>query len=142
MKKKEFKVLLMNTDKGICENYDILPFLRFVWEDWPYNIGPYGYVKVKTRESLKIWIEYTSVTHFWANDKYEFLMSPCRFGSYRWRVDLKALVKTGTGNGKNAEEAKLTSISTKDMIRLGVHEQIKMNIGIIADILYEEFLSK
>ena len=69
-------------------------------------------------------------------------MSPCRFGSYRWRVDLKALVKTGTGNGKNAEEAKLTSISTKDMISLGVHEQIKMNIGIIADILYEEFLSK
>ena len=142
MKKKEFKVLLMNTDKGICENYDILPFLRFVWEDWPYNIGPYGYVKVKTRESLKIWIEYTSVMHFWAKDDYEFLISPCRFGSYRWRVDLKALVKKGTSNCMNAEEAKLTNVSTKDMISFGVHEQIKMNIGIIADILYDEFLAK
>lgn len=142
MEKKEFKVLMMNSDKGVYDTYDILPFLRHIWEEWPYNIGPYGYVKVKTKESLRIWIQNRCVMNFWARDEYEFLMSPCRFGSYRWRTDLKALVKKVTDKDMKVEETRLTSVLTKDMISLGVYEQIKMNIDIITDILYEEFFAK
>ena len=69
-------------------------------------------------------------------------MSPCRFGSYRWRTDLKALVKKVTDKDMKVEETRLTSVLTKDMISLGVYEQIKMNIDIINDILYEEFFAK
>ena len=55
MKQKEFKVLVMNPNTHMFEAYDILPFLRLMWEDWPYNVSfECGYVKVKTKESLKI----------------------------------------------------------------------------------------
>ena len=39
MKKKEFKVLVMNPNTHMFETYDILPFLRIIWEDWPYNVS-------------------------------------------------------------------------------------------------------
>ncbi|MBR5013933.1 MAG: hypothetical protein IKY16_04935 [Bacteroidales bacterium] len=140
MKQKEFKVLVMNPNTHMFEAYDILPFLRLMWEDWPYNVSfECGYVKVKTKESLKIWVQNKSVWHFWANKELEFLMAPSEFGSYKWRVDLKALIKTEPDKGKCTEDIILTKIDTKEMIQVSVHDQVKMNIDIITDILYEEF---
>ena len=143
MKQKEFKVLVMNPDTHMFEAYDILPFLRLVWEDWPYNVNyEWGYVKVKTKESLKIWILNRSLNCFWANKKSEFLMAPSEFGPYKWRIDLKALVKTDPDKQKCEEDRMLTKVDTKEMVLVTVHDQIKMNIDIITDILYEEFLAK
>lgn len=143
MKQKEFKVLVINPDTHMFEAYDILPFLRLVWEEWPYNIGyDFGYVKVKKKESLRIWIEYTSALHFWANKEYAFLIAPSEFGSYKWRVDLKTLVKTDPDKGRCSEDIMLTKVDTKEMMQVCVHDQVKMNIDIITDILYEEFLTK
>lgn len=140
MKKKEFKVLVMNPNTHMFETYDILPFLRIIWEDWPYNVSfECGYVKVKTKESLKIWVQNKSVCHFWTNKEFEFLMAPSEFGSYKWRVDLKALVKTDPDKKKCSEDAILTKVDTKEMIQVSVHDQVKMNIDIITDILYDEF---
>ena len=66
-------------------------------------------------------------------------MAPSEFGSYKWRVDLKALIKTEPDKGKCTEDIILTKIDTKEMIQVSVHDQVKMNIDIITDILYEEF---
>lgn len=143
MKQKEFKVLVMNPDTHMFESYDILPFLRLMWEDWPYNVSvECSYVKVKTKESLKIWIQNKSVCHFWAKKELEFLMAPSELGPYKWRVDLNALVKTSPDKEKCAEDIMLTNVDTKEMIQVSVHDQVKMNIDIITDILYDEFLTE
>ena len=143
MKHNEFKVLVMNPETHKFEAYDILPFLRLIWEDWPFNVSfERGYVKVKTKESLKIWIQNISIRHFWANKESEFLMAPSEFGPYKWRDDLKALVKTDPDKEKCTENIMLTKVDTNEMIQVSVHDQIKMNLDIITDILYEEFLTK
>ena len=57
----------------------------------------------------------------------------------KWRVDLKALVKTDPDKKKCSEDTILTKVDTKEMIQVSVHDQVKMNIDIITDILYDEF---
>ena len=139
MEKKEFKVLVMNFEKKKYEAYDVLPFLRLLFEEWPYNIGDVGYVKVTSKRSLKIWVENKSVNHFWATGEYDFLMASCKLDSYMWREDKKAFCNTRDNSGEARE---ISSLNTENMTRAGVHEQIKMNIDVIVDILYEEFFDQ
>ena len=64
-------------------------------------------------------------------------MAPSEFGSYKWRVDLKALVKTDPDKKKCSEDTILTKVDTKEMIQVSVHDQVKMNIDIIFRYLKE-----
>lgn len=40
------------------------------------------------------------------------------------------------------DDIQLCNIIIKDMVKIDAYEQIRMNIDVIVDILYEEFLTK
>ena len=57
MKKKEFKVLLMDFNRKKYEAYDVLPYFRNIWRGHRFNWDKdYNKIPVKTKEQLKEWI--------------------------------------------------------------------------------------
>lgn len=84
MKKKEFKVLLMDPLKNMYEAYDILPYFRREWKENPFNRDKeYNKIPVHTKSQLKEWVKNRGRYQFWARCEYEFLMALWPFGTHR-----------------------------------------------------------
>lgn len=106
---KQFNVLDYNWNTKTIDKYDVLPYFRDTWNDSIYNFDKEN---VHTKDNLKDWILRASQYQFWARCQYEFMIAP-------WPYREETLVK--------------------DLIKIDVHKQIKMNIDIITDILATEF---
>ena len=90
MKKKEFKVLLMDFNRKKYEAYDVLPYFRNIWRGHRFNWDKdYNKIPVKTKEQLKEWIIDWARYQFWARCEYEFLMSSWPFGSHSMTEEMK-----------------------------------------------------
>ena len=143
MKKKEFKVLLMDFNRKEYEAYDVLQYFRNVWRDHRINRDKdYNKIPVKTKEQLKEWIIDWGRYQFWSRCEYEFLMGNWPFGSRRLTEDMKEFLKTNPDIDNYDDNVKFRNIIIRDMVKIDVFEQLMMNIDILVDILYDEFLMK
>ena len=143
MKKKEFKVLLMDFNRKEYEAYDVLPYFRNVWRDHRINRDKdYNKIPVKTKEQLKEWIIDWGRYQFWSRCEYEFLMGNWPFGSRRLTEDMKEFLKTNPDIDNYDDNVKFRNIIIRDMVKIDVFEQLMMNIDILVDFLYDEFLMK
>ena len=143
MKKKEFKVLLMDFNRKGYEAYDVLPYFRNVWRGHRFNRDKdFNKIPVKTKEQLKEWIIDWGRYQFWSRCEYEFLMGNWPFGSRKMREELKAFLKAKPDLDTVDGDIKLCNIIIRDMVKIDVYEQLMMNIDIVADILYDEFFMK
>jgi hypothetical protein len=143
MKKKEYKVLLMDFNKNNYEAYDVLPYFRNVWRGHKFNRDKdYNKIPVKTKEQLKEWIISWGRYQFWARCEYEFLMASWPFGSHRMTEDMKEFINTNPDLDNYNDDLRFRNIIIRDMVKIDVFEQLMMNIDILVDILYDEFLMK
>ena len=143
MKKKEFKVLLMDFNRKKYEAYDVLPYFRNVWRGHKFNRDKdYDKIPVKTKEQLKEWIISWGRNQFWARCEYEFLMASWPFGSRRMTDEVKAFLINQPDIDNYENNLRFRNIIIRDMVKIDVFEQLMMNIDILVDILYDEFLMK
>jgi len=143
MKQKEFKVLLMDPNRNTYEAYDILPYFRREWKVNPFNRDKkYNDIPVKTKSQLKEWVKEWGRYQFRARCEYEFLMALWPFGTRRLKEDIKQFLKSNPDIDNIDDDRKLRNIIIQDMEKIDAYEQIMMNIDIIVDILYDEFLTK
>lgn len=56
--------------------------------------------------------------------------------------DIRHYVKVNPDANNEKDDIQLCNIIIKDMVKIDVYEQIRMNIDVIVDILYEEFLTQ
>ena len=143
MKKKEFKVLLMDFNRKEYEAYDVLPYFRNVWRGHRFNRDKdYNKIPVKTKEQLKEWIIDWGRYQFWSRCEYEFLMGNWPFGSRRMTEDMKEFINTNPDLDNYNDDLRFRNIIIRDMVKIDVFEQLMMNIDIVVDILYDEFFMK
>lgn len=145
MDKKKFNVLWTHFNGKKVEEYDVLPYFRREWKENPYFYDYKNNDKktlVETKEQLKEWIRRWSKYQFWGRCEYEFLIGHWPFGSYKMRTDLKDAIKNNIDLDTIDGSIKMDNIITQDMEKIDIDRQIMMNIDIITDILYEEFLNK
>ena len=143
MEQKKFNVLLRDFNKKEPTFYDVLPYFRRKWEEFPYNWDEDNKeVLVKTKEELKKWIKDRSQYQFWSRCEYEFLVAKWPFGGWQLTEDMEKFIATNPDLKDNKTNIDMCNIITKDMDIIDVHEQIMMNIDIVTDILYDEFLNK
>ena len=143
MKKKEFKVLLMDLNRKKYEAYDVLPYFRNIWRGHRFNWDKdYNKIPVKTKEQLKEWIIHWARYQFWARCEYEFLMASWPFGSHSMTEEMKEFLKTNPDIDNYDDDLRFCNIIIRDMVKIDVYEQLMMNIDILVDILNDEFLMK
>ena len=143
MKKKEFKVLLMDFNRKKYEAYDVLPYFRNIWRGHRFNWDKdYNKIPVKTKEQLKEWIIDWARYQFWARCEYEFLMASWPFGSHSMTEEMKEFLKTNPDIDNYDDDLIFCNIIIRDMVKIDVYEQLMMNIDILVDILNDEFLMK
>lgn len=143
MEQKKFNVLLRDFNKKKPTFYDVLPYFRREWEERPYNWdSDYKDVPVKTKEELKKWIKSRSQYQFWSRCEYEFLIAKWPFGGWQLTEDMEKFIATNPNLKDHKTNIDMCNIITKDMDIIDVHEQIMMNIDIVTDILYDEFLKE
>lgn len=143
MKKKEFKVLLMDFNRKKYEAYDVLPYFRNIWRGHRFNWDKdYNKIPVKTKEQLKEWIIDWARYQFWARCEYEFLMASWPFGSHSMTEEMKEFLKTNPDIDNYDDDLRSCNIIIRDMVKIDVYEQLMMNIDILVDILNDEFLMK
>ena len=136
MEQKKFNVLLRDFNKKKPIPYDVLPYFRREWAE------RYKDIPVKTKEELKKWIKDRSQYQFWSRCEYEFLIAKWPFGGRQLTEDMEKFIATNPDLKDNKTNIDMCNIITKDMDIIDVHEQIMMNIDIVTDILYNEFLNK
>lgn len=56
--------------------------------------------------------------------------------------EIRHYVKVNPDANNEKDDIQLCNIIIKDMVNIDAYEQIRMNIDVIVDILYEEFLTK
>ena len=143
MEQKKFNVLLRDFNKKKPTFYDVLPYFRRKWEECPYIWDEdYKEIPVKTKEELKKWIKDRSQYQFWSRCEYEFLIAKWPFGGRQLTEDMEKFIATNPDLKDYKINIDMCNIITKDMDIIDVHEQIMMNIDIVTDILYDEFLNK
>ena len=143
MKKKEFKVLLMDFNRKKYEAYDVLPYFRNIWRGHRFNWDKdYNKIPVKTKEQLKEWIIDWARYQFWARCEYEFLMASWPFGSHSMTEEMKEFLKTNPDIDNYDDDLRFCNIIIRDMVKIDVYVQLMMNIDILVDILNDEFLMK
>ena len=64
------------------------------------------------------------------------------FGTRRLKEDIKQFLKSNPDIDNIDDNRKLKNIIIRDTVKIDVYEQIMMNVDIIVDILYDEFLTK
>ena len=136
MEQKKFNVLLRDFNKKKPIPYDVLPYFRREWAE------RYKDIPVKTKEGLKKWIKDLSQYQFWSRCEYEFLIAKWRFGGWQLTEDMEKFIATNPDLKDNKTNIDMCNIITKEMDVIDVHEQIMMNIDIVTDILYDEFLKE
>lgn len=102
----------------------------------------YNDIPVKTKSQLKEWVKGWGRYQFRARCEYEFLMALWPFGTRRLKEDIKQFLKSNPDIDNIDDDRKLRNIIIQDMEKIDAYEQIMMNIDIIVDILYDEFLTK
>ena len=146
MAKMKFNVLHLNFNKNEVEPYDILPYFRDCWKAKCYkdNVTKNKETKSKSRrmDLLKKFILDRSLYMFWARTEWEFLVAHWPFGSKQMYEDLKKFWKDYPDIDEYTNRNMLDNIIIQDMDKIDVHKQIKMNIDVIADILYKEFFKE
>ena len=143
MKQKEFNVLIMDFNSKKIGPYNVLPYFRRVWEKKKFYYGDkFEKIEVNTKETLKEWIEKESRYQFWARCEYEFLIAKWPFGGWKLTEDMEKFIATNPDLKDHKTNIDMCNIITKDMDIIDVHEQIMMNIDIVTDILYDEFLKE
>ena len=141
MEQKKFNVLIRDFNKKKPTFYDVLPYFRREWKERPYNWDKdYKDVPVKTKEELKKWIKDRSQYQFWSKCEYEFLIAKWPFGGWQLTEDMEKFIAPNPDLKDNKTNIDMCNIITKEMDVIDVHEQIMMNIDIVTDILYDEFL--
>ena len=136
MEQKKFNVLLRDFNKKKPIPYDVLPYFRREWAE------RYKDIPVKTKEDLKKWIKDLSQYQFWSRCEYEFLIAKWPFGGWQLTEDMEKFIATNPNLKDNKTNIDMCNIITKEMDVIDVHEQIMMNIDIVTDILYDEFLKE
>lgn len=143
MKNKEFKVLLMDINKNTYEEYDILPYFRREWKIRPFGRDEkYKIIPVTTKPQLREWVDAFAKYQFWSRCQYKFLMAQWPFCTRKINDDIRHYVKVNPDANNEKDDIQLCNIIIKDMVKIDAYEQIRMNIDVIVDILYEEFLTK
>lgn len=143
MENKEFKVLLMDINKNTYEEYDILPYFRQEWKIRPFGRDEkYKKIPVTTKPQLRKWVDAFAKYQFWSRCQYEFLMAQWPFCTRKINDDIRHYVKVNPDANNEKDDIQLCNIIIKDMVKIDVYEQIRMNIDVIVDILYDEFLTK
>ena len=134
----KFYVLNYTYDHKV-EYYDVLPYFRQEWKvDNILYDDNWNRMDVDSKELFKQWIEKKSKYHFWARCEYEFLMANWPFGSKKMFDKLKPMI--GNINLDDyRQRIDLCNAVICDMYKIDIHEQIMMNIDVIADILANEF---
>lgn len=144
--KAKFNVLLFDFSGKTMKKYDVLPYFRNSWKD-KYNKE--GKEKVKTakheskrKQLFKEWIRSESSYMFHARCEYEFLMASWPFGSKNITEKLKVFLSKNYNLDDYCDKIDFYNIIISEMDKIDVHEQILMNIDVIADLLYSEFFKK
>ena len=137
----KFNVLTFSNGK-ICE-YDILPYFRNAWKG-KYNKEEKEKIKAakydaKRRQLFKEWVRGRSLYMFWARCEWEMLIGSWPYGSKNINDKMKEFMSEERNLDNYHDSIVLDNIITSDMQKIDVHRQIEMNLGIIVDILYNEF---
>ena len=130
----KFNVLLYNFSTHKVEHYDVIPYFIDSWSSWRFDR-----YKVKDKDDLKPWIKRASQYQFWARCQYESLLAAWPFGSKKMTEDIKKLIDSGADISVYQYNIDLMNIITHDMVKIDIHDQIMMNIDVIADLLSKEF---
>jgi hypothetical protein len=146
MTKNKFNVLIMDFNNKKVKSYDILPYFRGCWKEKYHKEEKNAIKEASTDKKKKIllkeWIEKRSKYMFWARCEYEFLTAPWPFGSKNITEDLKLFLKEEHDFDEYNDRIKFYNIIMQDMEKIDIHDQIMMNIDVITDILFNEFLKK
>lgn len=138
---KKFNVLTFSNSK--IREYDVLPYFRDSWKE-KYNKEEKEKIKAakykaKRMQLFKEWVIGRSKYMFWARCEWEMLIGSWPYGSKRINDQMKEFMSEGRNLDDYNDSIVLDNIITTDMEKIDVHRQIEMNIGIIVDILYQEF---
>lgn len=143
MDKKKFNILLWEFNHKKIEEYDVLPYFRREWDEKPYNWDfDFNEIPVKTWDDLKKWIKDRAHYQFWGRCEYEFLVGSWPFGSRKTTEGVKEFFKKDPNLDNHSDNIDFYNIITDEMVKVDVYDQIKINLDIITDILYEEFFNK
>lgn len=136
---KKFHVLYLDFNSKKVKSYDVLPYFRNCWKDKIYKKEVQEIKESKSFKKLKDWIISKSRYMFWARCEYEFLIAPWPFGDKQMYDDLKMFLPV-YNIGDLGHDIKFCNIITRSMEKIDIHEQITMNIDIITEILFNEFM--
>ena len=141
-KKKIFNVLEYDFNNRTRKYYDVLPYFRDSWKKKLYLHVTDDGKKPSNKKELKNWIINVSQYQFWSRCEYEFLIAKWPFGGWQLTEDMEKFIATNPDLKDHKTNIDMCNIITKDMDVIDVHEQIMMNIDIVTDILYDEFLKE
>lgn len=136
---KKFHVLYLDFNSKKVKPYDVLPYFRNCWKDKIYKKEVQEIKESKSFKKLKDWIISKSRYMFWARCEYEFLIAPWPFGCKHMYDDLKMFLPV-YNIGDWDHDIKFCNIITRSMEKIDIYEQIMMNIDIITEILFNEFM--
>jgi hypothetical protein len=136
---KTFNVLVININTRQLEQYDVLKTFRRVWNNKGHNFDK---DKVTDFESLRNWIERVSNYHFGHKTEWEFLIADWPFGSYKFKQDMKQFLADNPQLNLDDYNTSINfnNIIMREMTKIDVNKQIMMNIDIVTEILFDEFL--
>ena len=132
---KEFNVMEYDWNTKKVTKLNVVPYFIDVWNNKKWD--SFGKSKVKTKEEFKGWVLQASSYQFWARCQYEFVVGPWPFGSYKYK---ERMMELGACTEENYLD--ICNAALMEMEKIDVHDQIKMNIDILVDILYEEIFKK
>lgn len=136
---KTFNVLVINFTTRKLEQYDVLKTFRRIWNGDGYNFDK---DKVTDFESLRGWIQRVSSYHFGYKTEWEFLIAEWPFGSYKFKQDMKQFLANNPQLNLDDYNTSINfnNIIMREMTKIDVNKQIMMNIDIVTEILFDEFL--
>ena len=115
----------------------------------PYNIMRYlidSYKETKknkwrktpeTFEEFKVFVIDVSRYQFWSRCEYEILLGQWPFGSYKMRQEMKKFIATSPNLDDYSTDIDFFNIVTRDMEKIDVYWQIKMNLEVVTRLLME-----
>lgn len=138
-KEKVFNVLVVDITTRKLEQYDVLKKFRSVWNDKGYNFDK---DKVTDFESLRGWIQRVSNHYFGYKTEWEILIAEWPFGGYKFKQNMKQFLADNPQPDLDDYNTNINFINVimKEMTKIDVNKQIMMNIDIVTEILWEEFL--
>ena len=138
-KEKVFNVLVVDITTRKLEQYDVLKKFRSVWNDKGYNFDK---DKVTDFESLRGWIQRVSNHYFGYKTEWEILIAEWPFGGYKFKQNMKQFLANNPQLNLDDYNTNINFINVimKEMTKIDVNEQIMMNIDIVTEILFDEFL--